>query len=171
AASAWLWVFLPAGIMMPFEWIWDTSLSLFLATSILWMTLRIAASPKLWPWLAHGVLWGTALLTNPSLGIVLPFLVYWATRRARMLLKISWRAPALSGALIVACCLPWTVHNYRTFHRLIPLRSSLPFEFWIGNKDIFEEHAPGSIRRITRFEETRHYAEVSENAYLAEKRH
>ena len=27
--TAWFWVALPAGIMMPFEWIWDTSLSVF----------------------------------------------------------------------------------------------------------------------------------------------
>jgi hypothetical protein len=168
-ASAWLWVLLPSGIIMPFEWIWDTSLSVLLATTLLWMTLRIAASPKPWLWLTYGALWGVTLLTNPALGIALPFLLFWAVRRARSHLKFSWRAPVFASALIICCCLPWTLRNYVTFHRVIPIRSSLPFELWIGNNDIFDEHAIGGRRRITRFEETRHYSQVGENAYLDEK--
>src|ERR1700745_746417 len=48
--TAWLWVVLPAGIMMPFEWIWDTSLSVLLATTLLWMTLHVSESAKRSPW-------------------------------------------------------------------------------------------------------------------------
>jgi len=168
-ASAWIWVFLPAGVIMPFEWIWDTSLSVLLASTLLYTTLRIAQSPKLWLWLTYGALWGVTLLTNPSLGIVLPFLLIWAVRHARAQVKVSWRAPVFASALIVICCLPWTLRNYAIFHRVIPIRSSLPFELWIGNNDIFNEHAIGGLRRITRFEETRHYSQVGENAYLDEK--
>jgi hypothetical protein len=170
-ASAWLWVFLPAGVIMPFEWIWDTSLSVLLATTLLWTTLRSAQSPRLWLWLTYGALWGVTVLTNPSLGIVLPFLLFWAVRHARTQVEVSWRAPIFASALIIVCCLPWTLRNYLTFHRVIPIRSSLPFELWIGNNDIFDEHAIGGLRRITRFEETRHYSQVGENAYLDEKSH
>jgi hypothetical protein len=167
--TAWVWVFLPAGIMMPFEWIWDTSLSILFATTLLWMTFRISnsASPK--RWLAYGLLWAIALLTNPSLGIALPFFLIWAALRARDLVQLSWRIPAITFALILLCCLPWTIRNYSAFHRFIPIRSSLPFELWIGNNDIFDPHAINGIQRITRFEETRHYAQLGENAYLAEK--
>ena len=168
-ASAWLWVFLPAGVIMPFEWIWDTSLSVLLATTLLWTTLRIAQSRRLWLWLTYGALWGVTLLTNPSLGIVLPFLLFWAVRHAQTQVKVSWRAPVFTSALIIICCLPWTLRNYGIFHRVIPIRSSLPFELWIGNNDIFDEHAIGGLRRITRFEETRHYSQVGENAYLDKK--
>ena len=72
-------------------------------------------------------------------------------------------------AVIVACCLPWTVRNYNAFHKLIPIRSNFAFELWIGNNDIFDEHAVGGIQRITRYEETRKYAQLGETAYLAEK--
>jgi hypothetical protein len=169
-ATAWLWVFLPAGIMMPFEWIWDTSLSVLLATTLLWMTFHISnsASPK--RWLAYGLLWAIALLTNPSLGIALPFFLIWAALRARNLVQLSWRIPAITFALILLCGLPWTIRNYSAFHRFIPIRSSLPFELWIGNNDIFDPHAINGIQRITRFEETRYYAQLGENAYLTEKR-
>jgi len=61
------------------------------------------------------------------------------------------------------------VRNYVTFHRVIPIRSSFPFELWIGNNDIFDEHDIGGVRRITRFEETRRYSQVGETAYLDEK--
>jgi hypothetical protein len=168
-ASAWLWVFLPAGIMMPFEWIWDTSLSVLFAIALLWMTLRIAESRNLWLWLTYGTLWSAALLTNPSLGIALPFLLFWAARTARTRLNISWRIPLFTLVLVISCCLPWTIRNYAKFYRAIPIRSSLPFELWIGNNDIFDEHAVSGPRRITRFEETRHYSQTGENAYLAEK--
>jgi 4-amino-4-deoxy-L-arabinose transferase-like glycosyltransferase len=168
-AAAWMWVLLPAGIVMPFEWIWDTSLSVLLATSLLWMTLHISSSASPKRWLAYGLLWAIALLTNPSLGIALPFFVIRAALRARNLVRLSWRVPAITLALILLCCLPWTIRNYSAFHRFIPIRSSLPFELWIGNNDIFDPHAVNGIQRITRFEETRHYAQLGENAYLTEK--
>lgn len=167
--TAWLWAALPAGIMMPFEWIWDTSLSVLLATTILWMTLRISESAKRSLWLAYALLWAIALLTNPSLSIALPFLLFWAAVRARDVVQLPWRIPVRTLLLIVLCCLPWTIRNYSAFHRVIPIRSNLPFELWIGNNDIFDPHAVKGIQRITRLEETRRYAQLGETAYLADK--
>jgi 4-amino-4-deoxy-L-arabinose transferase-like glycosyltransferase len=167
--TAWLWVFLPAGIVMPFEWIWDTSLSIFLATTLLWMAIRISSSANSKRWLVYSLLWAVALLTNPSLGIALPFFLIWAAMRASNLVQLPWRIPAIAVVLILLCCLPWTIRNYSAFHRFIPIRSSLPFELWIGNNDIFDPHAINGIQRITRFEETRHYAQLGENTYLDEK--
>jgi len=168
-AAAGLWVFLPAGILMPFEWIWDTSLSVLLATTILWLTLRVSESRNSSFWLSYGLVCGLALLTNPTVAIVLPFLWFWAARRARNIAATPWHIPALALALIFITCLPWTLRNYATFHRLIPIRSSLPFEFWIGNNGIFDPHAIGGIQRITRYEEIRRYAQLGETAYLQDK--
>jgi len=169
AVSTWMWALLPAAIIMPFEWIWDTSLSVLLATTILYFTLCSSESSKLGLWLTYAILWAMAIRTNPSLAIALPFLLFWAAVRARAVGPISWQVPVISLALITLCCSPWTIRNYRTFHRFMPIRSSLPFELWIGNNDIFDEHTVGGIQRITRFEETRRYAQLGENAYLAEK--
>ena len=44
--AAWLWALFPNAIMMPFEWIWDTSLSALLAATILWATLALAESDQ-----------------------------------------------------------------------------------------------------------------------------
>jgi hypothetical protein len=169
--TGWAWVFLPAGVLMPFEWIWDTSLSVLLVVSLLWLTLRVAESPT-WPnWIAYGLLWALAFLTNPTIGIGLPFLLVWAWLGARSSIeRFRWARPILALALTFFCCLPWGTRNYAQFHRIIPVRSSLPFELWIGNNDIFDPHAVHGIQRITRYEETRRYAQLGENAYLDEKR-
>jgi len=155
---------------MPFEWIWDTALSVLLVAGLLWLTLRVAESPGAAEWIAYGLLWAVALLTNPAIGVGLPFLVGWAMARAQVSGHVSWVRPALAVAVTVLCCMPWTVRNYRQFHRVIPVRSSLPFELWIGNNDIFDPHAVHGIQRITRYEETHRYSELGENGYLQEKR-
>jgi len=169
AVSAWVWVFLPAGILMPFEWIWDTSLSSLLAVSLVWATFEAAESRKRSWWLAYGLLWAFALLTNPALGIALPFLFAWAISRCTFPGRRSWTTPAAALALLALCCLPWMLRNYYHFHRFIPIRSSLPFELWIGNNDIFDPNARHGIQRITRYEETRRYAQLGETGYLDEK--
>jgi hypothetical protein len=144
-------------------------LSVLLATTLVWLTLRVAESRKWSIWMAYGLLWGFSLLTNPALGVALPFLFGWAALRAGLLKRNAWLTPALSLAMVVLFCLPWTLRNYQRFHRVIPIRSSLPFELWIGNNNIFDEHAVHGIQRITRYEETHRYAELGENAYLDEK--
>src|ERR1700752_2050844 len=39
STGAWLWALFTNAIMIPFEWIWDTSLAALLAATILWATL------------------------------------------------------------------------------------------------------------------------------------
>ena len=169
AGAAWLWAVFPTGVMMPFEWIWDTSLSALLAALILWATLELAESEKWLDWGVYGVLWGLALMTNPGLGLLLPFLLGWAAFRAHGEISLRWKRAGLAAGLAILCCLPWTVRNYVAFHRFIPVRSNLPFELWLGNNDIFDEHARGGRRSITRTEEARRYAQLGESGYMAEK--
>ena len=168
-AACWLWVVLPAGIMVPFEWIWETSLSVLLAVLCIWLALWLAESYSLKMWLVYGVLWALTVLTNPAIGVALPVLFVWVIWQGRTVGKKSLVPPLLAALLIVAICIPWTVRNYRAFHKLVPIRSSFAFELWIGNNDIFDENAVGGIQRITRFEETRRYARLGETAYLSEK--
>jgi hypothetical protein len=67
AAAAWLWALFLSAIMIPFEWIWDTSLSALLAATLLWATLELADSDRVRDWCGYGLLWGFTLMTNPSL--------------------------------------------------------------------------------------------------------
>ncbi len=169
AGAAWLWAVFPSAVMMPFEWIWDTSLSALLAALILWATLELAESEKWLDWSVYGVLWGLALMTNPALGLLLPFLLGWVALRGRGESSLRWKQATLAVSVAVLCCVPWTIRNYVAFHRFIPVRSNLPFELWLGNNDIFDEHARDGRKSITRTEEARRYAQLGETAYMAEK--
>jgi 4-amino-4-deoxy-L-arabinose transferase-like glycosyltransferase len=167
--AAWLWALFPSAIMMPFEWIWDTSLSAFLAATILWATRNLAESNRALNWCGYGLLWGFSLMTNPALGVLLPFLLGWLAYRSLGESRLRWKRVALAAGVAILCCAPWTIRNYTAFHRFIPLRSNLPFELWLGNNDIFDEHARNGRKLITRTEETRRYAQRGETAYMREK--
>jgi hypothetical protein len=155
--------------MMPFEWIWDTSLSALLAAMILWATLELAESQRWLDWGVYGVLWGLALMTNPALGVLLPFLLGWVVFHRCRESAARWKHVALAAGIAILCCVPWTIRNYVVFHRLIPVRSNLPFELWLGNNDIFDEHARNGRKSITRTEEARSYAQLGETAYMQKK--
>jgi 4-amino-4-deoxy-L-arabinose transferase-like glycosyltransferase len=168
SAAAWFWAFLPNAVIFPFEWIWDTSLTALLAATLLWATLELAESPRLRNWCAYGLLWGFALLTNPSLGSVLPFLLGWAAYRAAKR-GAGLRAPALAAACVVLCCAPWTIRNYRAFHRFVPLRSNLGVELYTGNNENYGPHPPVWPFNITREREIFRFYRVGESAFMQEE--
>jgi len=168
--GAWLWALYPNGVILPFEWIWDTSLSALLATTIFWATIALTSGRKLRDWLAYGALWAIALLTNPALGILLPIFLLWLALRRTPESARNRRLAAAGCGVAVLLCLPWTIRNFVRFHRVVPIRSNLPFELWIGNNDIFDEHSVGGIQRITRFAEIRLYTQLGESTFMDEKR-
>jgi hypothetical protein len=170
--AAWLWALFPNAIVMPFEWVWDTSLSALLAATILWATMELGVGnerPNWKSWTGYGMLWGFALMTNPSLGSVLPFLLAWLTYRAVKWKAFGWVAPALVLTVVLLCCAPWMLRNYQQFHRLVPVRSNFPFELWLGNNDVYDLHSPHTRTRITRYEEARAYAQLGEVAFMDDK--
>lgn len=169
SAAAWLWAIFPNAVMMPFEWIWDTCLSALLAATLLWATLALAESEKLRDWCAYGLLWGLALMTNPALGSLFPFLLGWTMYRSGQRKRLQLSRPILAIGVAILCFLPWTIRNYTTFHKFVPLRSNFPFELWLGNNDIFDVHAKNGRRIITKYEEERTYTQLGEVAYMQDK--
>lgn len=169
SGAAWLWAVFPNAIMIPFEWIWDTCLSALLAAAILRATMELGGSQKFRDWCSYGLLWGFALMSNPALASLLPVLLGWVTYSSWQKGTLRLERPILAAGAVILCCLPWTMRNYKEFHRFIPLRSSLPFELWIGNNEIFDEHSTHAPARITRYEEARRYEQLGETAYLQEK--
>src|SRR5580692_1768803 len=83
SAAAWLWALFPNAIIIPFEWIWDTSLSALLMATLLWATLELAESGSLRNYCLYGLLWGFGLLTNPAITLLFPLLLAWAVYRHR----------------------------------------------------------------------------------------
>src|SRR5215470_10436360 len=44
--AGWLWAVFPSGILIPFEWIWDSSLSALLAISLLGIAFLVVKDPR-----------------------------------------------------------------------------------------------------------------------------
>jgi 4-amino-4-deoxy-L-arabinose transferase-like glycosyltransferase len=166
--SGWAWIIFPSGILIPFEWIWDTSLSCLLAACLLLATLLVAECPKQSHFLLYGLFCGFCFLTNPALAAVFPFLLGWLYFRLPTPRREGLTHLAAVVALAVLVCVPWTIRNAVQFHRVVPIRSDFPFELWMGNNPIYDEHSR-EVNRITRYEQVRLYAQLGETRYLEEK--
>jgi 4-amino-4-deoxy-L-arabinose transferase-like glycosyltransferase len=169
AIATWLWALFPNGIFIPFEWIWETSLSALLAATLLWFTLEISESTKLRDFLLYGALWGFTLMTNPVLGAALPIFLIWTIIRSKSKFPQSFSRPALVFAIALLCCVPWTIRNYSTFHRFIPFRSGFGFELYIGNN---ENYAPPFLYppRVSFEREQLRYLHLGEVSFMEEEK-
>jgi hypothetical protein len=176
SAAAWLWALFPNAIIIPFEWIWDTCLSVLLVATLLWATMKLAETGRKRDWCLYGLLWGFALLTNPAATLLLPVLLMWAAfrLRARSVERKQPTAgligPALATAIVVLCCVPWTVRNYVQFHRFIPLRSNFAFELYIGNNENYDDQHRLRPGAITQDREILRYLRMGETAFMDEEK-
>jgi 4-amino-4-deoxy-L-arabinose transferase-like glycosyltransferase len=172
SAAAWLWAIFPNAVIIPFEWIWDTSLSALLVATLLWATLELAESRRVRDWSLYGLLWGFALLTNPAIALLFPELLAWAAYRIRDRARASsWlMRPVLAAALALLCCLPWTIRNYVQFHKFIPLRSNFAFELYIGNNENYDDQHRSRPGAITQDREIFRYLHMGETAFMEEEK-
>lgn len=170
AGAAWLWAIFPNAILIPFQCMWDASLSALFAASILWATLELAGSQRLRDWCAYGGLWGLALMTNPTLIALLPFLLGWLSWRARKE-RCEWLKPlGVALGVMALCCVPWTIRNYLAFDAFVPLRANLGVQLWCGNNDGAHDIWLGEGHPIHDSGERARYIELGELAYEHEKR-
>ncbi|MGC2722054.1 MAG: glycosyltransferase family 39 protein [Candidatus Acidiferrales bacterium] len=170
ATAAWLWAIFPNAVLMPVESMWEASLAALLGATILWATLTLEENRGLRAWCAYGLLWGFTLMTNATLGALLPFLLVWLGWRARIENRSVASRVAVTVALAASCCVPWTVRNYQVFHQLVPLRSVLGLQLWLGNNDETQDIFRGDLHPIYNQSERQHYVTVGEIAYMQEKR-
>ena len=196
AAAAWLWAVFPNAILIPVESMWEACLAALLGATILWATLALARSrrrigrtrDRIRDWWAYGLLWGFALMTEATFASLLPLLLGWLgwlayragreesgarkeeTGRPRPA-KSTLGGPALAGAVAILCCIPWTIRNYAVFHTLVPLRSILGLQLYVGNNPQAGEIWLGENHPIHDQAERDRYTERGEIAYTREKLH
>jgi 4-amino-4-deoxy-L-arabinose transferase-like glycosyltransferase len=168
-ASAWTWAVFPYVIYWPVRIIWEVSFSTFLLSLALWLTIRLLDDGRLRSWLTYGLLWGLILLTNTTLAILLPFFLVWLLyQRPRSSAKF---AGAVACSLVALVCItPWTVRNYRVFHRFMLVRDNLPLELHESNNAASAglwtrtEHPGNDPSAMRRFQE------LGELRFMEEKR-
>jgi len=169
AGAAWLWAIFPNAILLPFESMWDACLSALLTAAILWATLALAESRRARDWCAYGLLWGVMLMTNPTLGSLLPLLLGWLAYQARKEARPWVAKPLLALGVAVLCCVPWTVRNYDVFHTLVPLRTVLGLELWVGNNAQSNGAQVAALHPLNDAHERAKYVAMGEIAYMRQK--
>lgn len=170
AGAAWLWAIFPNAILLSFQSLWDTSLSALLGATALWATLKLAGSARSREWAAYGFLWGVILMANAAVFSLLPLLLGWAAYRNWKMSLPYRRNTAVACGAIVLCCIPWTLRNYLVFHSLVPLRSTLGLQLWVGNNPAARPIWLGEQHPINDAAERRQYLASGEIAYMAAKR-
>ena len=164
ATAAWLWAIFPNAILLSFQSLWDTSLSALLGATLLWATLAVAGSVRLRRWVLYGLLWGLALMANAAVLALFPFLLGWAAWRSR-----AFRNAALAVVITAVCCVPWTARNFAVFHTLVPLRTVLGLQLWVGNNEQARVIWRGEQHPIREEAERNRYVQMGEIAYMREK--
>jgi hypothetical protein len=142
---------------------------LLLAT-LIWLTLRLEESGSRMAWALYGCLWAMAALTNPAVLAVLPFLLLWVVIRRRNANRPWFTRTALSLAMLVVAITPWTMRNYRLFHRILPLRSNFWVEVRVGNTADTSDIYPDWAIPSTSAAELQRLQRLGEVAYVAQSR-
>jgi hypothetical protein len=169
AGAAWMWAIFPNAILMPFEWIWDTSLAALMAALILWATIEIRESKRARDWIGYGLLWGAGLMVNASILALAPFLLLWLALDLR---KKGWRwiqLPAMALIMAGIVCVPWTVRNYVVFHKVIVFRSNFGLELWLGNNSQVPDTWAGFLHPNDYAPEREKYVRLGEIEYMRQK--
>src|ERR1700730_17172535 len=131
--SAWAWALLPNVMFWSTRWIWETSLSTLLLTTIFWLALTLEDREGLQPWIEFGLLWGLAALNSTSLLSFLPAAGLWAWYQRAQRDKRSLAGIVLASVVFLACIAPWLVRNERTLGRFIFIRDNFGAELRLGN--------------------------------------
>jgi hypothetical protein len=171
ACAAWYWVIHPNAVIISLKWIWDTSLATLAAALILWATLAIADSKHLKDWIGYGLLWGVGLMVNAAIFALAPFLFLWLALRVRkQSLGHTWlKLPAVALIFMGVVCMPWTVRNYVVFQRVIPFRSNLGLELWLGNNDQVPDTWSPDLHPNDYAPEREKYVRLGEIEYMRQK--
>ncbi len=175
AGAAWLWAIFPNAILMPVESMWDACISALLVATILWATLALeraesSDSNRLRNWCAYGLLWGIGLMFNATLVALFPFLAGWLVYRAHQQNRAWFKNAVAAVVIIILCCVPWTIRNYRVFRQFVPLRSVLGLQLWLGNNDQTQDIFRGDLHPIYNTPEREKYIALGEIAYMRQKK-
>lgn len=112
--------------------LWESSLAALLLAIGVMLLPDLANSLQPSRWLLFGALTGIAALTNTTLLSVFPLFWLWLWVGYRRQGRSCNKMLLASIALCVLTLLPWTIRNYTTFHRLMPVRDNFGLELWVG---------------------------------------
>jgi 4-amino-4-deoxy-L-arabinose transferase-like glycosyltransferase len=156
-------------VSLPLIWMptifWETCLSTLLLVGMVALALHCERRPGGLLWALMGAYCGLAALVNPSLLPALLALMGWAAWQTR---KTFWYLPVALLVLSVVFA-PWPIRNARVLHAFIPLRSTVGFELWVGNRAGASGFLDESQFPLFNRWEYDQYAAKGEVAYMRDK--
>jgi 4-amino-4-deoxy-L-arabinose transferase-like glycosyltransferase len=122
-------------LSLPLVWMptifWETCLSTLLLVGLIALALRLQRRPDNRLWALMGAYAGLTALVNPALLPAFVAVLGWAAWQTRTISRSSPLVALLALFLVFA---PWPIRNARMLHAFIPLRSTVGFELWVGNR-------------------------------------
>jgi 4-amino-4-deoxy-L-arabinose transferase-like glycosyltransferase len=164
--AAWFWTLFPYVMYWCTRWVWETSLSALLLTTIFWLALDFENRDGIKPWIQFGLLWGIAVLNSPVLASFLPISGLWAWYHRNQKGKPSLGGVVLASAIFLICLTPWTIRNYQVFGKFFFVRDNFGEELRLGNGPwadgtwMYYLHPSSNVFAL------RQYREYGEKAYI-----
>jgi hypothetical protein len=159
------WAIAPPVLFIPVIF-WESSFSACLFVAMIALAIRCRRTPTTSCWILMGASCAITGLINPAMLPTLVAMMGWIAYQTR---RAGWKAPALGVVTLLLVFSPWPIRNAVRFHAFIPMRSTVGYELWMGNR-------PGSNGRLDEklfpafdMQELTSYLTKGEVAYTSDK--
>jgi hypothetical protein len=113
---------------------WETSFSILLLTGLVALALWVRERSSEERWTTFGVYGGLVALVNPALLLTLVAVAVGTAVECWRSRSLKWGQAGLGLLLFLLVFCAWPIRNARVFHVFIPLRTTVGFELWMGNR-------------------------------------
>jgi len=164
-----IWALSPPLIWLPTVF-WETSLSASLLVGLLAWALRCGQHPSRSMWALLGLYAGFTTLVNPALLLSVVAILAWIAWQARRHAQHTAGMWQLLAVLVFSAVFaPWPIRNAHVFHAFIPLRTTVGFELWMGNRPGATGYLDESVFPNFNKQELSDYMRLGEVAYCNNK--
>jgi hypothetical protein len=157
-------------VCLPLIWMptifWETNFSCCIMAASLAFALRLQRSPSNAGFLTAGACIAIAGLINPALLPMLVAMVFLVAFQGRRASPYGLLFAMLALAVVFS---PWPLRNARVFRAFIPLRSTVGFEMWMGNRPQSTGYLDESLFPTFNPAELQDYVRLGEVAYVEKK--
>jgi hypothetical protein len=155
---------------LPVIWIptifWDTSIAICLLVGLIALVVRFQGRMTPGVWVGLGAYCAVTALINPAMLLVLLAWLGWLAAQQR---PVPWVGLGLAVATLCVVFSPWPIRNAKVFHAFIPLRTTVGFELWMGNRPGATGFLDESLFPSFNARELEEYKSMGELGYTAHK--
>jgi 4-amino-4-deoxy-L-arabinose transferase-like glycosyltransferase len=128
------WALSPPLLYLPTIF-WETSFSICLLLGLVAVALWVQERSSMARWAAFGAYGGLMALVNPALLLTLIAVAIGTALVCLQQRSLRVRDAGLGLLMFVLVFCTWPIRNARVFHTFIPLRTTVGFELWMGNRE------------------------------------